>query len=71
MAAHSLSNHLESASQTKLDILGLAFFLMGAPHIYSVLRQRQRRQHRPVMPRYLSVVLLAMTIAGVLEICVF
>lgn len=70
MAAHSLSNHIESASPTKLDILGLAFFLLGAPHIYGALRHRRRRQPKPTMPRYLSVVLLAMTIAGVIEICV-
>jgi hypothetical protein len=71
MAAHSLSNPIESASPAKLDILGLAFFLLGAPHIYGALRQRQRRQSKPTMPRYLSLVLLAMTIAGVVELCIF
>jgi hypothetical protein len=67
MAAHSMSKPWESAAPAKMDLLGLAFFVLGAPHLYGALKQRQRRQSKSSTPKYLSLILLAMAIAGLLE----
>jgi hypothetical protein len=56
----------------KVDILRLFFFLLGAPHIYGVIRsEARRRQQRSPMLQYLSVAMLAMAIAGAAEVFLF
>ncbi|NJL48133.1 MAG: hypothetical protein HC929_12450 [Leptolyngbyaceae cyanobacterium SM2_5_2] len=68
MAAHSIPTQLDAATPAKLDLLGLAFFLFGAPHIYGALRQRTHQRSRSAVPKAFSLVLLAMAIAGLFEL---
>ncbi len=68
MAAHSINSQLGSVTPAKLDLLGLAFFFLGAPHIYGTLRQRSSRRSKPSAPKVLSLVFLAMVIASLFEL---
>lgn len=70
------TNQLNAAPRptpaTRMSILGILFFLLGAPNVYAFF------QHRPGnmtyyggrVPRYAFVVLLAMAIAGIFELSV-
>jgi hypothetical protein len=53
-----------------MSILGLLFFLMGAPNIYAFFQRRADNvtYNGSGMPRYALVVMLAIAIAGVVEL---
>ena len=55
-------------SPNKLNILGLLFFLMGAPHLYSVVRRWNTTPRLGHLSRYGRLVLLAGAIATILEL---
>lgn len=79
MAAHQLNSKFQqhkSASSlqqpSKLSILGILFFLMGAPNIYAFLQRRTDASATATfsgggVPRYAVAVLVAMVIAGIVE----
>lgn len=52
------------------SLLGILFFLMGAPHIYGALRRRAiqpRPAALPQIPQYVALGLLAVTLMSVAE----
>lgn len=54
----------------KLSVLGIIFFIMGAPNLYAFLQRRAENAtySGSGMPRYALVVLVAMAIAGIVEL---
>ncbi|MFM7470028.1 MAG: hypothetical protein ACKO5P_00725 [Nodosilinea sp.] len=68
MTIQPINSSLAPSFPTRLNILGLAFFMLGAPHIYGVLRQRRDRPVQPSLARYASLVILALALAGLLEL---
>lgn len=57
----------------RLSLLGIIFFIMGAPNLYAFVQRRADNAtfSSPGTPRYALVVLLAMAIAGIVELSVF
>lgn len=55
-----------------MSILGLLFFLMGAPNMYAFFQRRADNvtYSGGQVPRYALVVLVAMAIAGIVEVSV-
>jgi hypothetical protein len=53
-----------------MNVLGLAFFMMGAPHIYGAMKQRRDRQAQTVAFPYWNLVGLAVALAAILELAV-
>ncbi|MBU6228176.1 MAG: hypothetical protein KGQ93_00575 [Cyanobacteria bacterium REEB459] len=70
MTTQPTDSSLSPLFPTRFNILGLAFFLMGAPHIYGVLKQRRDRQIQSPLVRYAGLVVLALTLAGLVELSV-
>jgi hypothetical protein len=80
MAAHQLNSKfsqrssLEStANPSRLSVLGILFFIMGAPNIYAFLQRRTDAAATTTfngsgMPRYAVAVLVAMAIASLVEL---
>lgn len=51
----------------QVSVLGIIFFILGAPHLYGFLKRRAARP-KPLTPvRYAMLALLAGAIASVLE----
>ena len=70
MTTQPLSPPLDSVTPAKMNVLGLAFFMMGAPHIYGAMKQRRDRQAQTVAFPYWNLVCLAVALAAVLELAV-
>jgi len=53
-----------------MSMLGLIFFLMGAPNVYAFFQRRSDNAtyNGSGMPRYAFVVMLAIALAGVVEL---
>lgn len=53
-----------------MSILGIIFFLMGAPNMYAFFQRRadHATYNGSGMPRYAFVVMLAIALAGVVEL---
>lgn len=56
----------------RMSIIGILFLLMGAPNMYAFFQRRADNvtYNSGGMPRYAFVVLLAMAIAGLVELSV-
>ncbi|NMF84073.1 hypothetical protein [Nodosilinea sp. P-1105] len=67
MLANQSSSYL-GRSPASTSILGILFFLLGAPHIYGALKRRAQRRKPFTPPRYVMVAALASAIAGVVEL---
>lgn len=72
MTTNQLNSGLGQPNSSKMSILGILFFMMGSPNLYAFFN---RRAATPTYsgngtPRYLLVVLLAMAIAGLVELSV-
>ncbi|TVP67076.1 MAG: hypothetical protein EA342_09670 [Leptolyngbya sp. LCM1.Bin17] len=67
MLANQSSSYL-GQSPARVSVLGILFFLLGAPHIYGALKRRARRRKPFVPTRYVMVAALASAIAGVVEL---
>ena len=79
MATHQLNSDLGQADSplmspkpAKLSILGIIFFIMGAPNLYAFMQRRTESvtYSGSGFPRYLLVVLVAVAIAGLVELSV-
>ncbi len=71
MLANQSGSYLGQPS-SPVSILGILFFLLGAPHIYSALQRRAQRPRPSVTPaRYVLVAVLVSAIAGAVEISLF
>ena len=71
MTTQPFNPQLDSATPTKMNVLGLAFFMMGAPHIYGAMKQRRDRQAQTVAFPYWNLVGLAVALAAILELAVY
>ena len=72
MSPNRSSSASKPVLKPRMSILGLVFFMMGAPNIYAAL---QRRADTVAygggnVPRYALVALAAVAIAGLIEISV-
>lgn len=71
MATHEIHPKFDhSSSLTKTNILGIIFFLFGAPHIYGALKQGLVVPERFTTARYVMVALIAGAIASIIEFSV-
>ncbi|MEM6425022.1 MAG: hypothetical protein AAGF66_08135 [Cyanobacteria bacterium P01_H01_bin.119] len=61
----SPSNSAKAGGQ-KLSLLGILFFMFGAPNLYAFFNSRLAIGAN--LPRYLRVVLIAVAIAGLVEL---
>lgn len=52
------------------SILGILFFLMGAPHLYGALKRRNRKPKGFRFTPYAAAVLFLGVVAGVVELSV-
>ncbi len=68
MTTQPIDSRFTPVSPARLNILGLAFFIMGAPHIYGALKQRRDRQDQLPLSRYLGLIGLALALAGLFEL---
>lgn len=70
MATRSVNSRLNPASPPKTSVLGLIFFLMGAPNLYSLLQKRSQFQERSGFPRIITIALFAGAIASAIELAI-
>lgn len=57
-------------SSSEVSILGILFFILGAPHLYSALKRRAERRQRFSPVPYAAAVLLTGAIATVIELSI-
>lgn len=70
MTTQPLDSPLEPVTPAKMNVLGLAFFMIGAPHIYGAMKQRRDRQAQTAAFPYWNLVCLAVALAAILELAV-
>ena len=72
METKQLSSAPVPTSQSRVSIIGLIFFIMGAPNLYAFVQRRadNATYSGGQLPRYALVVLVAMAIAGIVELSV-
>lgn len=74
MTINQLDSSLGRPRTAKMSILGIIFFIMGAPNLYAFMQRRAEGESVAYggsgVPRYAFVVLLAMAIAGIVELSV-
>lgn len=70
MATRSVNPRLNPANPPKTSILGLIFFLMGAPNLYSLLQKQSQPQDRATFPRIITIALFAGAIASAIELAI-
>ncbi|MFM7530627.1 MAG: hypothetical protein ACKO63_19450 [Nodosilinea sp.] len=70
MTTQPLNSQFDAVTPAKMNALGLAFFMMGAPHIYGAMKQRRDRQSQSSAFPYWNLVCLAIALAAVLELAV-
>jgi type IV pilus biogenesis protein CpaD/CtpE len=64
---------LDRSNASRLSILGILFFIMGAPNVYAALQRRAdiaATYRGSGVPRYVWVVMLAIAIASILEFAI-
>lgn len=73
MAMRPSYSHIDQPALPKTSILGIVFFLLGAPNLYSLVRSQQRPQGQSLstFPRFVMLALFAGAIAGAIEVSVF
>ncbi len=57
-------------SSSSTSILGILFFLLGAPHLYGALKRRAERPRRFSPASYAAAVLLTGAIATAVELSI-
>lgn len=72
MQINQLNSDLGRPENSRMSVIGIIFFLLGAPNIYAFLQRRAQTAtySGSGMPRYAFVVLVAMAIAGIVELSV-
>ena len=68
MTTQPLNSQFDPVTPTKMNVLGLAFFMMGAPHIYGAMKQRRDRRSQTSPWPYWNLLVLAMVLAAILEL---
>jgi len=67
MAFHQTSNSSSQPRLSKTSILGILFFLMGAPHVYAFFNPPLQDRENDGMPKLLPLVLTAGVLASLIE----
>ena len=72
MATNQLESSTKISPTSRMSIVGLIFFLMGAPNMYAFFQRRADNvtYGGGQVPRYALVVLVAIAIAGFVELSV-
>ncbi|MEM9118188.1 MAG: hypothetical protein AAF827_04720 [Cyanobacteria bacterium P01_D01_bin.6] len=72
METNQQNSFIKPDPTSRMSILGLLFFLMGAPNMYAFFQRRADNvtYSGGQVPRYALVVLVAMAIAGIVEVSV-
>ncbi len=72
METNRRNSSAKLAPTSRMSIVGLLFFLMGAPNMYAFFQRRADNvaYSGGQVPRYALVVLVAMAIAGIVELSV-
>lgn len=70
MTTQPLNSQFDAVTPAKMNVLGLAFFMMGAPHIYGAMKQRRDRQSQAATFSYWNLVCLAVALAAILELAI-
>lgn len=72
METNRLNPAIRPEPASRMSIIGLIFFLMGAPNMYAFFQRRADNvtYSGGQVPRYAFVVLVAMVIAGIFELSV-
>lgn len=72
METNRLHSSVRTDSASRISIVGLLFFLMGAPNMYAFFQRRADNvtYSGGQVPRYALVVFVAMVIAGIVELSV-
>jgi hypothetical protein len=67
MASYQTSAASNQPRFGKANILGVFFFLMGAPHVYVFFNPNPRDRENTLMPKFVTLVLTASALAGLIE----
>ncbi|MGD1904793.1 MAG: hypothetical protein ACFB0C_02230 [Leptolyngbyaceae cyanobacterium] len=70
MTTDPINTNLSQPNLGRTSILGLLFFMMGAPHLYAAIKPSSHSQASFGVPRYVLVVALAGAIASLVELSV-
>ncbi|MDB9525446.1 hypothetical protein PN498_05565 [Oscillatoria sp. CS-180] len=74
MTINQFNSGVDRPNTSRMSILGIIFFIMGAPNLYAFMQRRSELSavtyNGSGVPRYALVVLLAMAIAGIVELSV-
>lgn len=70
METNQLNAHSISGQPPRLSVIGIIFLLMGVPNVYAFFQRRADNvaYNGGGVPRYAFVVLVAMAIAGIVEL---
>lgn len=70
MATRSATPSTPASRLPKTNILGIIFFLMGAPNLYSLMQKPPQPQDRSTFPRIITIALFAGAIASAIELSI-
>lgn len=62
------SSYMVQPNASQVSIVGLIFFLLGAPHLYGFLKRRAERPKSSRTAQLVMLALLAGAIASVVEV---
>lgn len=71
MITRPINSQADQANFPKTSILGIIFFLMGAPNLYSLLNSRPAEKAPAMFPRFLLLAVFAGAIASAIELSMF
>lgn len=67
MAPYQTSTPSSQPHLAKTSILGIIFFLLGAPHIYGFFNPPLKEGGNTMIPRFITLVLTAGAVASLIE----
>lgn len=70
MTTHRINTPISQSRPVSVSILGLIFFLLGAPHIYSAFKGRSVAPKAFDATPYAAVAVLAVAIATAVELSI-
>lgn len=72
MTTPQIRTDLGQTNVTQANVLGIIFFILGAPHLYGALKRSSTRSGGMFTPaRYLIMAMLAALLAGIVEFSVW
>jgi hypothetical protein len=67
MASYQTSDRSNQPCLPKASIIGVFFFLMGAPHVYAFFNPSLNSRENVMMPKLVTLVLTAGVLASLIE----